>query len=1644
MICLKCNTTRSGFSGRLCPVCSEPLVSETREAEETLILNKLKIFLTKWKNSGKIGPKTFDEINSAIESESKTPAVKIETHSEPYQFLFFTWIAGIFEAFFAGFTGIFEPMLVEKSSHGKRKHRKGDSEYSTSNLFSDDSDRLSGIEALSELGKHSKKHGKEEEFVFWAGLKPLFNEYLWWFIGSLLVLTGSIMGIREAWMVLSGTGRLLTVIAALYLYQALFTGLGLFLSRKSVMTGRLLSVIALLLIPVSFSVLADVFLLDIISGIVTLSLEIGLLYLLFIVIGKQFNLNSLELSLPILPSMIALALIPFFAEGIFAIGLLFVPHLSLVFTEKAIYKNNKTDSRGLILLSLYGAVSVIIIFINSVSTRNPLSFSAGSLHLGVLWLWGMGLSYILSSVFNTFHANSSSTKIFAVLEIVFLAIVLTIASTAGISLFLTNVPNMEITAARSLYMSVLVIGSFIFYMKIPHFIPAIHPFMVLSIAGSFLIAQEFLSIPGWKYALFPIVPVLGLLLYNKTENPLRNILAGWGISIGFLSNFILLFFNAPQEIFYPLVFSGLLFLTVLHFTGRNLESGFHYIAGFGTFSALQGIFYGYPASSSIAQLALIFGILGILYSVIGVWSAKLKKETGDYIRPFDDLALLATVFFFFTILFVSARTTRSETLFFLITSIIIVFRSFIDKSKLVSFLGFLLIGIAGLKYGINDLSYNTISGSIFVSSAIAFGFTLFTGVFPFITIPDPPKSRKVFYVIRLPFPSEDLSLLRDGLMASTAVFIVYAVGLMFQWFTIADQPERNLVIISGILLSLAFLIAFFSRSFFTIQLRGSSITLFLIFFCIGLTAVANRIGRPLPPSVVGINLTLGIIAVWIFSRVLFKYGPFLAEWLNNPIHGKYYHFIPLYTMLLLAFVLLVDALLIGSPTALRFLYVTPPTFFIGSGIALLLYAWSIEKSYPIFLAPGLFLVAFMLVFSQGSIRGTELIPLDPPGGRWVPTLTLDLTRTRNWLDPNLFLPAPLTPFLLLLRATTGIAAAGAVYALLAVFFPLPMLISIFKKANFRSEEIFLHQSSFVFWTLVSAGLITLITFWYAFIDPAVILFVAGGFLLFSGYFRKTGTKLIGFSILLIVQGVAHLSPVFPLWTGPLLAFLGLLLVLVLFPIRSNPDIPYSQILEKAHVGAFIYTFAGCFYALAAFSPTNPENAVPGLLSGTLNGIFGNWILSLALGATLGIASLSLLVGSFQWTKILSTAGAFSGTILTAITFSLTFPVVCGPAGVCDPASNPMLLLFQMLPYFALITSGIAAISFYSSGYLEKRREDISFGFIYASDSLIVTTGLLLAVIVRTALVSSLQFANYVTLISILLIILITSVASVNTLKPRYLYFLQTAIGSLYLSLKPAFPQFLTSEVDAVVALLFGFILTGVTSVAQKLGVPPLAESTRRFAALMPVLAVIVLPTETSYQNAGIATFSAILYSALGIVSSHRIYTVLAAISANLAIFLAIMASNVTGIEVYLAPIGLFSLLLGHIFRENLSELTKKAIRIVGGLFLYLPAAVNISLEIGRADDAFYSLVFGVICLLGVAAGMLFQIRSYLFMGVTFFTLDITVNLLQTGLRDQRMGFVLLSLTGISIIGGLVYYTINKEKIQKRTEKLKKVLAHWES
>ncbi|MFN7133386.1 MAG: hypothetical protein ACK4N5_15005, partial [Myxococcales bacterium] len=256
-------------------------------------------------------------------------------------------------------------------------------------------------------------------------------------------------------------------------------------------------------------------------------------------------------------------------------------------------------------------------------------------------------------------------------------------------------------------------------------------------------------------------------------------------------------------------------------------------------------------------------------------------------------------------------------------------------------------------------------------------------------------------------------------------------------------------------------------------------------------------------------------------------------------------------------------------------------------------------------------------------------------------------------------------------------------------------------------------------------------------------------------------------------------------------------------------------------------------------------------------------------------------------------------------------------------------------------------------------------------------------------------------------------------------------------------QGLRPEHDALFGLVFGFALVGVTVLARRAGIPPVEKATRRFAALLPLGIALVMPGEADGEAALVAGGSGLLYATLGAVEHSRLFGSLAAMACNLAFLLAALSSGLDGLEIYLAPLGLLLLMLAQLFGRTLPQSSRNAVRIVGGLLLYAPAALKLSMQLGNAASGEYAIVFGAACLLGIGAGMVLQIRAYLALGTLFFTLDVVANLVHAGLRDHRVGFAVMTAAGLTIVGGRVAATLKREQVELAMRRLQSQLAGWE-
>jgi hypothetical protein len=385
------------------------------------------------------------------------------------------------------------------------------------------------------------------------------------------------------------------------------------------------------------------------------------------------------------------------------------------------------------------------------------------------------------------------------------------------------------------------------------------------------------------------------------------------------------------------------------------------------------------------------------------------------------------------------------------------------------------------------------------------------------------------------------------------------------------------------------------------------------------------------------------------------------------------------------------------------------------------------------------------------------------------------------------------------------------------------------------------------------------------------------------------------------------------------------------------------------------------------------------------------------------------------------------------------------------ANAPALPVFMMAALgmpLALLTSLTAA-----GAHLAQRRAEggalthVAWGARFGRDTLLATVGLLagLSAAMRTLPGTPAPPGYSLTtgIAALGVAVLLCLHAAWREGSARHVWFVQVAAVVAYGLVRVNVARGLPPVVDAFAGLALGFVLTGVTVQARRAGIPPVADATRRFAAFLPLLAALVMPHEVSLSAALVAAGASVLYGTLAYLERSRWFGSLGAAACNLALLLAALASGLEGVEFYLAPLGLMVLALGQIYTPTLPRSSRMVVRVTGALLLYAPAALQLTLQVGRAESGLYPLAFGAVCLVGVAAGMLLHIRAYLVLGTGFLVLDVLSSLVHAGLRDHRIGFLVLSLSGLAILGTMVLTTLRREEFRRVLARARGYWREWD-
>jgi hypothetical protein len=1650
VVCTSCSELYEGKS--LCPACGGPLVS-TRAAVEAWEHARQERRIATWRSDGVIDDVVAEKILASIRAHRSEPPKLAPGPVEDHAIekgaravvdggrSFFAEVGTRYARVVAAIEEDAPPPSADAEEEpGERSPgvEAGRAVFGGSSVVG------AGIEALGELDD------REE-----GPAKPLGALQVFWFIGTVLVLAGSLMGVREAWRSFEGALRPLSIAAALFAYHAAFVGLSRLLAKRSAVTGRVLGVIATGLLPVAFVAVAITAGMSPKTGWLTAAVLLGGSAVTLGILGKRvFPGVGNAIAMALLPCLVLE--VPLAPGGPASWPRLALPLVALVPLGVVAVRSRKLVTPGLVAAgaaALYGAVCVAIVSLYGGPNDPTLAIGTfGPATLAML-LW---LALFATLVWRSFGGDGLEAvlpRFAAPVAILGLALLTGTALTATLASIVaprTTLLDAGLLAWAPAFVVALAAGAMLREPRGRAL--SIHLAIPLAHLAAFLAARTALAggASTWTAATAIVPCALFVVSPWAVGRGRRFAVPIWACLSGAIlfAEALGLDVDSTQRVS-PLV--GLALAVAAHAGARNKRPLLHLYGAAAAFAALCA--WGVPQFLRDRPDLLSLWVpwfataLAAAYGVAGFLWARFDEGARDT-NTLDDASLaLATVGLWFAILAApaargfSAIEMTMEHSPLVVLAFVLALRSVRDRSIVVSTQAALAVA-AAVYFGVEA---QTAGESAIVLAACALALLLPASLRAPQEEKAPKFGRAIVGIVPLPLRATGATLL-DGAGIASVLLALLAYGRGFTWIvaragtvdpfapgSFALENDRILVVVGAVLIVAVAIVGFSTRALARIDARGNVGALIAGGVAIALAAVANRIGHPLPPAVVGWKLSLIAILVWLVSRGFVKWGPAVARKLARPAHGRLYHYVPHAGVFALGALLLVDALLVGSPTVTRALVVVPPLLVLGGATAMLLLYRSFGAR--LFLHAGLAaLLAFAAIAgAQHALLGPELVPLDPPGGRWVLAGAVRAATQGDWLDPTIYLPSAWTETLVRERALAGsgvfaLVCAGLLLASTRVAATTRLVAgTLLGRPEAEHDEII---DSFAIWTTTATAFLTN----FLAFQPA---FVACALLLAVGVVAALATRpvyrfaALGLSAPLFVHALAHLSPAVPPWTGPAMALLGLLAVLVG---SRQAD---RRATAATQVAMILYATLGVIYAAATDAPTDARNAVLQVLSYATVATDGSWAHSPSLAATLGITAVATAIAAWSWKDDV-------GRILAAVP-----PLALAAAGAALAAALAYTGAADVFPRVltrdgALLALALAAAATVAHGAVHALRARghaaLASGTAFGRDVVLFSSAAAMSAFVllrepggdRVGMFGIGAFG---------LCIAVSLDAMLRERTARHVYLVETLVLALYsFATRELRPR---PEMDAILGLAYGFTLLGVAVVARRQQVSTIAVATRRFLVALPIIVAALTTNGASGTSAAIALGASVLYGAVALTEKSRIFSSLAAIAINAALVVFAVAEGLDGIEIYIGPLGLLVAMLSQIFGQKMSKPARSTLRILAGALLYLPSGLKLTLRLGAADDATYSVVFGAICLLGVVVGLALRVRAYLALATAFLVLDVVANLVNVGLRDHRIGFVLLSTTGLLILGVMILVTLRREAARGVLDRVKGRLRAWD-
>jgi hypothetical protein len=241
--------------------------------------------------------------------------------------------------------------------------------------------------------------------------------------------------------------------------------------------------------------------------------------------------------------------------------------------------------------------------------------------------------------------------------------------------------------------------------------------------------------------------------------------------------------------------------------------------------------------------------------------------------------------------------------------------------------------------------------------------------------------------------------------------------------------------------------------------------------------------------------------------------------------------------------------------------------------------------------------------------------------------------------------------------------------------------------------------------------------------------------------------------------------------------------------------------------------------------------------------------------------------------------------------------------------------------------------------------------------------------------------------------------------------------------------------------VLGVIAHGLSSAAARAQKDGAARALALGAHLWPVVGTLLVFDAAAWTLGAVLLAASAHYAWLAQAGRwKRSAALLSAGAFNLSLFTLWTAAGFSSSYYLLIVAGLSVLVLVKLFEQDLGLEWAVRLRGFAAATIYGAAAWK-----PLAFDTTWALwVCVLVCVLGVAAGIALRVRSYVYLGTVFLVTSVVSNLVRFGVREPRVGALLLSSLGLLVVGFMVVVTTRRSELLERYRQVRTMLHAWEA